>query len=202
MLLALLSSGCSSLLPTSQSTAKSKWQSFGEAKADFDRIVLGATTTNELAALGFDPSANPNVRILTYLDVIGRFMPNQSITKDDLDPSVRSFIENREQGQAWEVEVNNTKAKRYGNAFLDVTGFVKKTHETGWQFKGLLLILEGRVVYRISSGQPNLDRYEKKVRPLALLGGLGWWRVGFAGVSGGNDPEVSTTRARRQLRRR
>lgn len=98
-----------------------------------------------------------------------RFMPNPSITQDDLDPSVRAFIEHREQGAAWEVEVNVLKTRRYGNAFLDVTGFVKKSHETGWQFKALLLLREGRVVYKLSSGQPNLDRYEKKVRPLGPL---------------------------------
>ena len=104
-------------------------------------------------------------------------------TKDDLDPSVRAFIEHREEGQAWEVEVNNTKAKRYGNACLDVTGFVKKTHETGWQFKGLLLIREGRVVYKLASGQPNVDRYDKKVRPLGPLQELDGLLVRTAEVS-------------------
>lgn len=168
-IVAMLGSGCASLLPTSRATVKSKWGSFAEAKMAFDGIVLGTTSANELAALGFDPVANPNVRILTYLDIIQRFMPNQSITKGDLDLSVRAFIEGREQGQAWEVEVNDTKAKRYGNVLLDVTGFVKKSHETGWQFKGLLLIREGRVVYKLSAGQPNVDRYEKKVRPLGPL---------------------------------
>lgn len=164
-----LAAGCSFLLPSSRSTARSKWHSFEEAQAAFDHITPGATTLRELAALGFDPSTNANVRLLTYLDIIQRFMPNPSITKEDLDPSVRAFIDGREQGQAWEIEVNDTKAKRYGNAFLDVTGFVKKTHETGWQFKGLLLIRQGQVLYKISSGQPNLDRYEKKVRPLGPL---------------------------------
>jgi len=167
--LALLAPGCSSLLPTSQSTAKSNWHFFREAKSAFDRIVPGETATNELAELGFDPSTNPNVRILTYLDIIQRFMPNQSIALDDLDPSVRAFIEGRERGQAWEVELNNVKSQRYGSVILDVTGFVKKTHDTGWQFKGLLLIREGRVIYKLSSGQPNLDRYDKKVRPLGPL---------------------------------
>ena len=165
----LTTSGCSFLLPTSRTTTQSKWHSFDEVKAAFDRIVPGVISINELGALGFDPAANPNVRILTYLDVIQRFMPNQSITKEDLDPSVHAFIEAREQAQAWEVEVSDTKAKRYGNAFLDVTGFVKKTHETGWQFKALLLLHEGRVVYKLSSGQPNVDRYDKKVRPLGPL---------------------------------
>lgn len=169
VVLALLAAGCSSLLPTSQSTAKSNWHFFSEAKSAFDRIVPGETATNELAELGFDPSTNPNVRILTYLDIIQRFMPNQSIGLDDLDPSVRAFIEGRERGQAWEVELNNVKSQRYGSVILDVTGFVKKTHDTGWQFKGLLLIREGRVVHKLSSGQPNLDRYDKKVRPLGPL---------------------------------
>jgi hypothetical protein len=93
MLLAVLlflTPGCSFLLPTSQVAAKSKWRTYGEAEAAFDRIAPGATATNELSDLGFDPSANPNVRILTYVDIIQRFMPNQSITKDDLDPSVRA----------------------------------------------------------------------------------------------------------------
>jgi hypothetical protein len=168
-LLALLASGCSFLLPSTQATARSKWRSFDEAKVAFDRILPGTTSTNELAELGFDPTTNANVRILTYLDVIQRFIPNQSITMNDLDPSVRTFIEHREEGQAWEVEVNTTKSRRYGNALLDVTGFVKKSHETGWQFKALLLIHEGRVVYKLASGQPNLDRYDKRVRPLGPL---------------------------------
>ena len=169
MVLLLLAPGCSVLLPTSQTTAKSKWRTYGEAEAAFARISPGATATNELADLGVDPSANPNVRILTYIEVIQRFMPNESITKDDLDPSVRAFIEGRERGQAWEVDVNNLKSKRYGNVLLDLTGFIKKTHDTGWQFKGLVLIRDGRVVYKLSAGQPNVDRYDKKVRPLGPL---------------------------------
>jgi hypothetical protein len=167
--LLLAASGCAFLLPTAQTTALSRWHGYSEAKADFDRIAPGTTVTNELAALGFDPAANPNVRILTYLDVVQRFMPNQSITKEDLDPAVRAFIEHREQGEAWEIEVNDVQTKRHGNAFLDVTGFVRKSHETGWQFKGLLLIRDGRVVYKLASGQPKLDRHDKKVRPLGPL---------------------------------
>lgn len=68
-----------------------------------------------------------------------------------------------------EIELNEIKSRRYGNAFLDVTGFVKKTHETGWHFKGLLLISDGVVVYKLSSGEPVVDRYEKKIKPLGPL---------------------------------
>jgi hypothetical protein len=162
-------SGCAFLLPKAQTTTKSRWSSYEEARAAFDRIVPNETRTDQLSSLGFDPRTNPNVKVLTYLDVIQRFMPNQSITLDDLDKAVRSCIEARERSQALEVDLNNTRSQRYGNALLDVTGFVKKTHETGWRFTGLLLILEGRVVYKLASGQPNVDRYDKKIRPLGPL---------------------------------
>jgi hypothetical protein len=163
---AMLSSGCSFLLPTSQDAAKSKWTSYNEAKAAFDQVIPGATPTNELVALGFHPSINPNGRILTYLDVIPRFLPNGAISRDDLDPAVRAFIEGGEDGEAWEVVLNRAKSKRHGSAILDLTGFVKKTHETGWRFKGLFLIQNGRVVYKLASGTPNVAIDEVRKRPL------------------------------------
>jgi hypothetical protein len=162
-------SGCAFLLPKTQTTIKSGWNSYEEAQGAFDRIVPNDTRTNELNSLGFDPKTNPNVKVLTYLDVIQRFMPNPSIRLEDLDQAVRRCIEARERSLALEVDLNNTKSQRYGNAFLDVTGFVKKTHETGWHFNGLVLILDGQVVYKLASGQPIIDRYDKKVRALGPL---------------------------------
>jgi len=167
--LVLFTSGCSSLLPRSHTLTKSKWDSYAEAGAAFERIILGETTTNDLGRLGLHPAENPNVKILTYLDLIQRFMPNQSITKEDLDEAVRACIEARDKSEAWEIELRDLKSRRYGNALLDVTGFVRKTHETGWQFKGLLLIRDGRVVYKLVSGLPQVDHYDKKVRPLGPL---------------------------------
>ncbi len=162
----LLNSGCAFLLPTSQDAAKSKWQSYDEAMTAFDRIIPGSTGTNELAELGFYPAANPNVRILTYLDVIQLFMPNRSISRADLDPAVRDFIDNKDEGQAWELLLNRAKEKRRGNAFLDITGFVKKSRETRWRFKGLFLVRDGVVVYKLASGVPNIDIEQKRVKPL------------------------------------
>jgi hypothetical protein len=119
--------------------------------------------------LGFDPTTNPNIKTLTYVDIIQLFLPNPSIRKEDLAEPVRACIEAREMAQAWEIDLDEVKAKRYGNVLLDVTGFVKKTHETGWHLKGLLLIRDGRVVYKLVSGKPNVDRYDKKIRPLGPL---------------------------------
>ena len=162
-------SGCAFLLPKSQAFTKSCWSSYEEAQAAFNRILPNETQINQLSSLGFAPKTNPNVKVLTYLDVVQRFIPNPSITLDHLDSAVRNCIEARERAQALEVELSNIKTKRYGNALLDLLGFVRKTHETGWRFKGLVLILDGRVAYKLASGEPNVDRYEKKIRPLGPL---------------------------------
>ena len=80
----LFTSGCGSLHPSGHSTAKSPWLDFASAKAAFDRIDPGRTTTEDLRTLGFDPYTNPNVRILNYLDIQNRFLPNQSVRMEDL----------------------------------------------------------------------------------------------------------------------
>jgi uncharacterized protein YceK len=164
--IALFASGCSTILPRTETLTKSRWNSYAEAQAAFERVVPNETGTNALAILGFDPHLDPNVHVLTYLDIIQRFMPNQSITKEDLDKSVRACIEARERSLALEVQLNEIRTKRLGNAILDILGFKRKTHETGWQFKGLLLINDGLVVYKLSSGEPEIDRYDTKVKPL------------------------------------
>jgi len=179
--LLMVTSGCSFLLPRTDRIAKSDLISFEQAKTAFDRITPNETHTTELAAIGFDLKTNRNIKLLTYLDIIQRFMPNPSITKDDLDPSVRACIEAREKSQAWEVDIGVLTSKRYGDAFLDVTGFVRKTHDTGWDYKVLLLIRDGVVVYKLSSGEPNIDRYDKRIKPLGPLQELDSIVIGAAG---------------------
>jgi hypothetical protein len=164
----LLGCGCASLLPSSEAITRSRWKTYDEVKAAFDRILLLETRTTDLRALGFDPTS-PNVKLLTYLDVIQRFMPNESITKEDLDKAVRECIEAREGSYALELELDEVKGKRVGNIFLDIFGFRRKTHHTGWRFRALLLIRDDRVLYKLASGEPAVDRYDKRVKPLGPL---------------------------------
>lgn len=165
----LLLAGCASLFPKSGAATEAMWKSYDEVQAAFDRIVPHETSVNELECLGFHPNVSPNVRLLTYVDIIQRFIPNPAITKDDLDEAVRACIEAREKSRAFELELNNVKSKRHGNLFLDMTSFKRQTHESGWQFKGLILIKDDVVVYKLSSGQPSVSKAEVKVRPLGPL---------------------------------
>jgi len=165
----VLSTSCRSLFSSGSTTVKSPWKTFTDAKAAFDQIVPGQTTTNELKALGFNPFTNPNVKILTYLDVMSRFLPNVSIRKEDLPRPVCDCLEAKDNCQAYEVDLTVTQSKRYGNLFLDMLAFNRKTRETGWNFNALIVLNHDQVVYKLWSGEPNLERFETKKKPLGPL---------------------------------
>ena len=167
--LVVLTAGCRSLFTSGSNSVKSPWKDFAEARTAFDQIVPGQTTTNELACLGLDPFSSPNVKILTYLDVINRFLPNNSIQKADLPESVRDCLEAKNDCQAYELDLTVTQNKRYGNLFLDIFGFNRKTREVGWKFNALIVLNRGTVVYKLWSGEPNLESYETKKKPLGPL---------------------------------
>lgn len=162
----LLTAGCGSLHTSGRTTTQSPWPDFTAAKAAFDRIEPGQTTITELRALGFDPYTNPNVRILNYLDIQSRFLPNPSIRVADLPAPVRHSLEAQEQSVAYELDLTVTRSQRFGNLFLDVLAFNRKTHETGWNFKALVLLNHDKVLYKLWSGQPNVDRFEQRKKPL------------------------------------
>jgi hypothetical protein len=67
------------------------------------------------------------------------------------------------------VELQDIQDKRHGSLILDIFGFKRKTHESGWRFKGLILIKDELVVYKLSSGEPLVSREEKKLKPLGPL---------------------------------
>ena len=160
---------CASMHTSGHSSAKSPWPDFAAAKAAFDGITPGQTTIAELRTLGFDPYANPNVRILNYLDIQNRFLPNQSVRLEDLPAPVRLSLDGKESSVAYELDLTVVNSRRYGNLAMDMLAFNRKTHETGWNFKALILLNHDKVLYKLWSGQPNLDRYEQKKRPLGPL---------------------------------
>ncbi|MGH8246535.1 MAG: hypothetical protein ACREUU_08885, partial [Gammaproteobacteria bacterium] len=90
-------------MPTEDRRPRTPWTNFNDAQAAFDKIVPHKTTVADLKDLGFDPHSTPNVRILTYLDLINRFIPNNSISLNDLQPDVRACIESKDCCHAYEL---------------------------------------------------------------------------------------------------
>jgi hypothetical protein len=163
---AVTSGGCARLFPTQRAATASRWQSYAEVQAAFDRVELQRTTLPGLKTLGFDPTASPNVKILTYVDIMLIFMPNPAIRKEDLAEPVRACIEAKEKSHAYSVDLQDTTSKRHGNLILDILGFKRKTHETGWRFKGLILVKDDVVVYKLASGEPQISSDKKQIKPL------------------------------------
>lgn len=167
--LVITTTGCKSLFTSSGHRARTPWQSFDEAQTAFDKVIPHKTTAGELKSMGFDPHSTPNIKMLTYLDLIQRFIPNASISITDLQPDVRACIESKDCCHAYEMEIDMTDSKRYGNLALDMFGFNRKTKTTGWRFKALLIVKDNVVAYKLRSGEPNVDRMEQKTKPLGPL---------------------------------
>ena len=164
--------GCSSLLPKSKETSGAPgvgWQSYQDAQRTFDGIVPGKTTATELAALKLDPRVNPNVTVLPPYELRSRFVVNRTITPDDLDEGVRECLEAREQCRVLEVNQTATQKKRTGNAVLDMAKVYRETHTSGWRFTGLLLVKDGVVIYKLTSGQPGIHEIAEDHDTLAPL---------------------------------
>jgi len=165
--------GCSALLPSTKQTVHSPWNSFDEARAAYERIMPLKTTHEEIHDLGFDPFATPNIRILTYLDIMNRFLPNPSIRMEDLDKGVVSCIEAKAACKAYEFSPQFLKSERYGNVFLDLLNFRRKTKDSGWRFEALIVLVDDLVVYKLWGGNPIIDQTRDEKRPLGPLQGAG-----------------------------
>ncbi len=166
----LLLMGCSaSLLPTTKQINESPWATFEDGKKAFDLIIPNQTNHAELLEYGFDPFTTPNVKLITYLDLINKFLPNPAIQLEHLDESVKSCLEKREACYGYEVTPNRIKNKRYGNVFLDLFNFKRKTKTTGWRFSALIVLKNGVVVYKLWGGEPNILQREEQKNPLGPL---------------------------------
>lgn len=167
--LVLLVTGCAFLLPSAKITVRSPWKSFNHAKETFDRIIPYHTTKEDLKALKFDPLTTPNIDIITYLDIIQRFMENPSIKTSDLAEGLQDCIAAKDKCRAYEIFIKNVKRKRKGNAFLDIFNFKRVHKETGWEFRALIVMREDLVVYKLWGGKPAIDETVKKKNPLGPL---------------------------------
>ncbi|MDP1629644.1 MAG: hypothetical protein Q8L57_03425, partial [bacterium] len=174
-----------SLLPSTNTTIQSPWQNFDDCKAAFDRIIPGKTTAKELKELGFDPFSNPNIQILTYLDIQQRFLSSPSVFKEDLPAEVEKALGAKDACYGYEVMPQTVKSKRTGNFWLDILRFKRETKEDGWQFKALIILVNNEVVYKLWGGTPNINKSIIDKKPLGPFQEFGDWIInigkGFIG---------------------
>lgn len=158
---------CSSLLPRSQSTVKTEWASFDEAKSAIEHIESHKTTRKDLDAAGLDPYTNPNVELLNYSDVLRRFPLSGSIAK--LDPGLRECLEAGKSCTGYSIVLNQQHKDRIGPFLLDLLSFRRETKSTGWTFNAIVLMVGDDVVYSLYGGKPAISETETTIEPLGPL---------------------------------
>ena len=165
--------GCSSLLPHGNTALEGPWASYEDAEQTFDKIIPYQTGVDDLKALGFDVKTTPNITILNYSDVLRRFIPNPSIDANDLDTGVRDCIKAKTACKGFEIDQRTVNRVRNGNFWADWLNFKRKTDVTGWNFRGMVLVRDNIVVYKLVGGQPLIHEEEKNNNPLGPLQGGG-----------------------------
>lgn len=171
--LVLVGCGGFGLLPHQTTVNNTRFNSYSEVSNAYDSIVPGETPVSDLSRIGFDSMTNTNVEVLSYLGVIERFMPRDSIRFDKLDPKVQDCIEARDRCTAFVFRPQRLEQERQGNILLDLLGFERTTVNKGWAAEVTLLVENGRVAYKVMSGRPRIEDYNDSVQPLGPLQDLG-----------------------------
>jgi hypothetical protein len=169
----LVLTSCTALLPKGENVTESPWHSFDEAKQSFEKITPYQTKIDDLKHLGIDPFSTPNITILTYSDILRRFVPSTIIQPDDLDGGIRDCLAAKELCRGYEIDHKQIKRKRYGNFWLDFLNFDRKTEVTGWRFNAVIVIKDNLVTYKLWSGQPLIHELEDNRNPLGPFQGSG-----------------------------
>ena len=172
-MLSLVGCGGLGLLPHETKVAATNFQSYEQVQAAYTDIVPGATRLSDLPKLGFDTATTPKVEILSYLGVIERFMPRNTMSFDHLAPPVQTCIESQDRCSAFVFHPQQIESRRMGNLFLDVLGFERQTVDSGWSAEVVLLMQDGHVAYKLMSGRPHIEDTHDNVQPLGPLQDIG-----------------------------
>ncbi|MEI9989903.1 MAG: hypothetical protein WDM86_07675 [Rhizomicrobium sp.] len=165
--------GCGGmLLPSQSEVGETTFNSYGAVRRAFDDIALHQSSVSDLSHLGFDAQHTPNVAVLSYLEIVERFMPNSSMAFDKLDPAVQDCIMARTSCEGFVFKVEHHEFQRSGSLFLDLFGFEHLTTETGWTAQVFVLVQDGRVTHKILSGEPNVRIVRDDVEPLGPMQNL------------------------------
>lgn len=174
--LLLMLAACSTLLPTGDTEVRGPWHSYADAEKTFALIVPYQTTEAEIKAFKL-VAGNPNVALLSYADVLRRFVPAGAVDGFAVDAGVRECLAAKAACQGYEIDQRVSARRRIGGFWLDFLNFKREVDIEGWHFNGVLLVKDGVVIYKLASGQPLVREYEKNINPLGPLQGLGESRL-------------------------
>ncbi|UTW07059.1 hypothetical protein [Pseudomonas benzenivorans] len=165
-------SGCSSLLPSERVEAQSPFDDYLDAEIRYAQALPGRTSRSELFSLGFDPLAEGNGKMLSFIDVRLMFVqPNIPI--EYLPEGLLECLEAKDRCIGYAFEFNKTDTQRVGNFWADAFNFRKRREHQGWTFRAVFVMVDDKLVHKVSNGEPNIRHLEVRRNPLGPLQGAG-----------------------------
>jgi hypothetical protein len=177
--------GCGGVLPHETNVDSSKFQTYDQVTASYGGVHLGQTRLNELPALGLDTQTSPNIEVLSYTEIVNRFLPAKTVTLQQAPPGVRLCIEAQYRCSAYVFHLEHSRKQRSGSVVPDLLGIEQNTVNDGWSAEIVLLLEDDLVVYKVISGTPHTQDRHEKTRPLGPFQDLG--RIVVGGPSDQNN---------------
>lgn len=164
--------GCGSLLPSERAEMRSPFSDYLDAEIRYAQAVPGITDRAELFSLGFDPLSQGNGKMLSFIDIRLMFVqPNIPI--DYLPDGLVRCLEAKDRCIGYAFEFNKTDSQRVGSFWADIFNFRKQREVQGWAFRAVFVLVDDKLVHKVSNGEPNIRRFEVKRNPLGPLQGAG-----------------------------
>lgn len=163
-------SGCARwVLPSESQSRATQFETYETAEAAYARVAPFQTTTADLRAMEIAPGKTPNLRVANYLEVMQRFMPQETVRLKDLDPAVQACINARDACKGWILPLERMDKERVGDVSLDLLGIERETRSSGWRAEMVLLLTDDVVIYKLWSGTPNVIETARETKPLGPL---------------------------------
>jgi hypothetical protein len=138
--------------PRQGDAAQSKVLTGRDLLAAYERINPGLTRASQLGRFGLDTSAH--AQVLSYLGVMERFMPHDSVAFDRLDPGVRDCIAARDRCMALVFRAADPARAATDHGLFSTFGLGAAAAANTPQVT--LLIRNGRVGFKMISGVATL----------------------------------------------
>jgi len=146
----------------------SKFASYAEAGATLEALTPEISRRASAHALGFNPTRDAGVTILTYADVLQRFPVAAIQTSTDVT-GIKRCVEAGTRRTGYLIDQSFTRRDRVGNFWADSFRFKQVTEITGWHLHAILLFVEDVLVFRQVGGRPRISQVEINRNPLGPL---------------------------------
>ena len=163
-------SGCASLLPHSYSVTHSPWKSYKEVVDAYNTVVINKSTVTDIKKVGFNIYSTSNLKVLSFVDIAAA---TSTLELKDMGKGITKCLKVRDFCSGYIFEPQVAQTDRYGNFWLDILNFRKRTRDTGWKFKASFLVVDSVVVEKYWYGEPMINVEKTVVNPLGPFQEIG-----------------------------